>query len=145
VHIVAQYILPNHVNTIVFISSIQRNIKTLYQSQQDISHVVKESLLVLNVSRIEIKENRPKINYLITVVGNIEDNIVNLSDQIQQKIRDAQLGFSIYTKLDSIIEGIKNASSRSMYFIRSFNCKYKQQLCRNYRQQPYLLKCFAKC
>ena len=44
--------------TNVEISSIQRNVYKLAANQDTLMHVVEESISVLNVSRMEIKENR---------------------------------------------------------------------------------------
>ena len=46
------------------ISSIQRNVYKLSANQDTLMHVVEESLSILNVSRMEIKENRQRINVL---------------------------------------------------------------------------------
>ena len=43
------------------ISSIQRNVYKLAANQDTLMHVVEESLSILSVSRMEIKENRQRI------------------------------------------------------------------------------------
>lgn len=102
------------------ISSITRNIKKLSRNQLELTHVVEESLSIINVSRISIQENRQKINDLITTVGNVEDKIINITDQLQKQIRDIYTALTVFTKLDLVIEEIKNALSRSMYFYTHF-------------------------
>ena len=38
-------------------------------------HVVEESISILNVSRMEIKENRQRINDLLILIGSVEDKV----------------------------------------------------------------------
>ena len=53
------------------ISSIQRNVYKLSANQDTLMHVVEESLSILNVSRMEIKENRQRINDLLMLIGSV--------------------------------------------------------------------------
>ena len=58
------------------VEKIQRNINTLTQNQLDLAHAFQESISVLNVTRLEVKENRQKINEIINSIGSIEDTTV---------------------------------------------------------------------
>lgn len=100
--------------------TVARNVQRLLSNQQVVTHVVEEAISVINVSKKGIIENRQKINDLITVVGDIEDEITRLSTGIQKQIRDIQFAQLVFGKLDSLIEDIKNALIRSMYFYTHF-------------------------
>lgn len=47
------------------IGSIKSNIRVLAENQNKISHVLTENLSILNVTRIEVSQNRQAINSLI--------------------------------------------------------------------------------
>ena len=49
-------------------------------------HVVEESISILNVSRMEIMENRQRINDLLMLIGSVEDKIINMSNHLEQEI-----------------------------------------------------------
>ena len=72
------------------ISSIQRNVYNLAANQDTLMPVVEESLSVLNVSRMEIKENRQRINDLLMLIGSVEDKVINMSNRLEQEIREAR-------------------------------------------------------
>ena len=72
------------------ISSIQRNVYKLAANQDTFMHVVEESLTILNVSRMEIKENRQRINDLLMLIGSVEDKVINMSNHLEQEIREAR-------------------------------------------------------
>ena len=47
----------------------------------------KESPSMLNVSRIEIRENRQILNDSLLLIGSVEVKFINISDQMEQEIR----------------------------------------------------------
>ena len=102
------------------ISSIQRNVYKLAANQDTLMHVVEESLSILNVSRIEIKENRQRINDLLMLIGSVEDKVINMSNYLEQEIREARTIVVLFSRLNTLIGELKLALSRSMYFYVHF-------------------------
>ena len=98
------------------VEKIQRNINTLAQNQLDLAHAFQESISVLNVTRLEVKENRQKRNEIINSIGSIEDTIINISDQLEQRINTLEKMVILIAHITQVIEEIKNAITRSMYF-----------------------------
>ena len=49
-------------------------------------HVVEGSISILYVSRLEIKENRQRINDLLMLIESVEDNVINMSNHLMQEI-----------------------------------------------------------
>ena len=47
-------------------------------------------LCILNVSRMEIRENRQRINDLLMLIGSVEDKVINMSNHLEQEIREAR-------------------------------------------------------
>ena len=56
------------------VEKIQRNINALARNQLDLAHAFQESISLLNVTRLEVKENRQKINEIIDSISTIEDH-----------------------------------------------------------------------
>ena len=55
------------------------NVYKLVANQETLIHVVEESISVLNVSRMEIKENRQGLNDLLLLIGSVEDKVIIFS------------------------------------------------------------------
>ena len=102
------------------VEKIQRNVRKIAQNQMDLTHILKESISVLNVTRLEVKENRQKINEIIETIEQIEDNIVDITGQLQSQINSLEKLTVFTAQLNLIIDSIKNAISRSMYFYLHF-------------------------
>ena len=102
------------------VEKIQRNINTLAQNQLGLAHAFQESISVLNVTRLGVKENRQKINEIINSTGSIENTIINISDQLEQRIDTLEKMVILIAHIIQVIEEIKNAITRSMYFYLHF-------------------------
>ena len=66
-------------------------------------HVVEESISVLNISRMEIKENRQRINDLLMLIGSVEDKVIDMSNHLEQEIREARTIVVLFSRLNTII------------------------------------------
>ena len=100
--------------------NIQKNIRRLAGNQEGLSHVVEESLSIINVSRIEIGENRQKLNDIITTIGSIEDEILNISSHLEQEVREVKRILKLFARLNVVIAELKLAITRSMNFYTQF-------------------------
>ena len=69
-------------------------------------HVVEESIPILNVSRMEIKENRKGINDLLMLIGSVEDRVTNMSNHLEQEIREARTNVVLFSRLNTLIRGL---------------------------------------
>ena len=67
-------------------------------------HVVEELLSILNVSRMELKENRQSINDLLMLIGSVEDKVINMSNHLEQEIREARTIVVLFSRLNMLIE-----------------------------------------
>ena len=102
------------------IRCIQKNVHKLAANPDTLMHVVEESISVLNVSRMEIKENRQRLNDLLLLIGSVEDKFIDISEQLEKEIRDVNTALILFSRLNTIIEELKLALSRSMYFYVHF-------------------------
>ena len=86
-------------------SKRKMNVYKLSANQDTLMQVVDESLSVrvLNVSRMEIKENRQRINDLLMLIGSVEDKVINMSNHLEQEIRVARTIVVLFSRLNTLI------------------------------------------
>ena len=89
-------------------------------NQDTLMHVVEEPISVLNVSRMEMKENRQRRNDLLLLFGSVEDKFIYISDQLEKEIREVNTALILFSRLYTLIRELKLALSRSMYFYVHF-------------------------
>ena len=102
------------------INGIQRNVHKMVANQDTLMHVVEEPISVLNVSRMEMKENRQRRNDLLLLFGSVEDKFIYISDQLEKEIREVNTALILFSRLYTLIRELKLALSRSMYFYVRF-------------------------
>ena len=99
------------------ISDIRKNIKNLASNQQHILHVVQENISILNMSRIEIAENRQAIMDLVESVFKLDEKLEKLVGEIQRQISENKYFLEMYLKLDLIINEIKEMIQNAMFYL----------------------------
>lgn len=99
------------------LTNIRKNINNLAENQQRIMHVVHESISILNMSRIEISENRHAIMGLVTSVLRLDKKLENLVNELQRQISENKHFTEMYLKLDLIIGEIKDMVQNAMFYL----------------------------
>ncbi|VDI31128.1 Hypothetical predicted protein [Mytilus galloprovincialis] len=72
------------------VSAIKGNIRVLADNQNKLSHVLLENLSILNVTRIEVSENRLAINSLIGDLSEIDSKLENVTEEFEKQIIDLE-------------------------------------------------------
>ena len=93
--------------------AISENVNALAKNQQKIVHVLKESLTILNISRIEIAENRDAINELITVFGRIQQELYNVTRIFNERM----LYIERHVVMNSIVSGLSRSVTQARFYI----------------------------
>ena len=62
------------------------NVYKLGFNQDTLMHFVEELISILNVSGMEIKENRQRINDLLMLIGSVEEKVINMSNHFNNLI-----------------------------------------------------------
>ena len=82
-------------------------------------HVVKESLTILNVSRVQISENRHAITELIVALQKTNTRITRISELMEKQISKLEQFIDLYLKLDLIIDELKQMTQRAMFYLEN--------------------------
>ena len=95
------------------LDSIRRNVNALAQNQQKITHVLQESLSILNMSRIEIAENRKSINELLHAFAELNEDFRNVTVIFNERI----FNLDRHVAMNSIIEGLSRLITEARFYI----------------------------
>lgn len=101
------------------IKNIRRNVETLATKQDQIIHAVEECISVLNISRLEIKENRGAIIQLVNNVRQLDDKIDILNDTLSKEIAETKHFLDLYTRLDVLVDEIKTMLQGAMFYLQN--------------------------
>ena len=101
------------------LGQIRNSVNVLERNQQSILHVVKESLTILNVSRIQISENRHAITELIVALQKKNTRINRTSELMEKQILKLEQFIDLYLKRDLIIDELKQMTQHAMFYLEN--------------------------
>ena len=90
------------------LDAFRKNVINLSKSQEQLFHVVNESLSNMQTSRFEIQENRHKIVELIVSLQQLDNKLDALNETLQTQISETSYFLEIYVQLDIIIKEIQS-------------------------------------
>ena len=99
------------------IKAIQRNIKRLAQNQEEIAHVVDESISVINISRIELAENRHSLGQITASLVQLDSKLDNVTQLLEKQIIEVEYFVQMYLQLESIIEEIRRTIRQASFYM----------------------------
>ncbi|MCG8045976.1 MAG: hypothetical protein N0E48_09980, partial [Candidatus Thiodiazotropha endolucinida] len=99
------------------LDDIKRAVRDMSQNQQSIMHMLDEQMTILNVSRIQIAENRQAIMSLVDCMDEFEGRIHNLTVAIQKRFEHIEMFVNIYAQMDLILAGLRDAIQRGTIYL----------------------------
>ena len=98
------------------LSTIKSNIRILSRNQKRISHVLEESLTIINVTRVEVAQNRRTINKLTIGLHEVDLKLKNISQELEKEITELSNFVELYVKLDLITSEVKVMIERARFY-----------------------------
>ena len=99
------------------LGAIRQNLHILRNNQVELAHVVQESMSLINVSRARIAEDRQTLNLIVSDMGALNDQIVNVTQRLDNRIFQLETLFPMYLQLDSMVEEIKQSLQKALVYV----------------------------
>ena len=94
------------------LEAVHRGVRILTENQKSMAHVVRESLSIINVSRVQISENRQTINELTETLIDMGDKIQALSEELERKIHQVEAFVSTYFHINLVVSEVQQMINR---------------------------------
>ena len=104
---------------------IQRNIKRLAQNQEEIAHVVNESISVINITKIELAENRQSLGQNTASQVQLDSKLDNVTQLLEKQINEVEYFVQMYLQLESIIEEISRTIRQTSFYMEHLQLQIK--------------------
>ena len=101
------------------LENINRNIKALAGNQKQIIHDLDVSLSVLNLTRMQVSENRRSIMDLIIVVQKLDRKIFDLQQVFSAKFVRLEQFVHTYLQFQMILDEIKQTTQDAVFYLES--------------------------
>lgn len=101
------------------LDNINRNIRDLAENQENIIHNLEQSLTVLNLTRVQVRENRRAIMDLIICVQKLDSKILKLKEMFQQRFKRLEQFVNTYFQFKLILDEIRQTSQNAVTYLEN--------------------------
>ena len=101
------------------LDNINRNIKALASNQKQIIHDLDVSLSVLNLTRMQVAENRRSIMDLIVVIQKLDAKVVELGLLLEQKFARLEQFIHTYLQFKMILDEIRLTTQEAVFYLEN--------------------------
>ena len=106
------------------LASINRNIGNLAKNQKRISHVVSESLTLLNETRVHVIQNRQTINNIILSMSVLGEQMRNLTMKLEQSIAELTFVSTTFFQIGNYLEELKRTIMLAKFYIEDLKIRF---------------------
>lgn len=99
------------------VAGLRANMVNLAKNQVDISHVLEESLSIINTSRISIDRNRQTINDILNSLTEMDRKMESITEALELQIHELSHFIQVYTQLDLVVEELKRFMLKGLFLI----------------------------
>ena len=103
------------------LNKVKSALRKLAKEQNDIRHVIRENLSILNVTRNELKTNRHAINGLITSLQHTNAEIYNITTLFQRRMSNFKHFVIKYMYTSLILQENRETVQRAYSYINTLN------------------------
>lgn len=93
------------------LQGIRNNINNLANNQRKITHVIQESLTLINGTRLAVRENRQKINEILGALVTLSDQLKNLTTGIEKQLHKLDYFVNSYLRINRAVQEIQVMTS----------------------------------
>lgn len=108
------------------VRKVNRHINVLMERQGDIIHVLNDTLTILNVTQVEVRQNRHAIKTLSTVIQSVDERLTRFPGFLQSYLRDFENFMLLYMQVDLMITEMREAVEKGMFYMDTVKMQITQ-------------------
>ena len=105
------------------LENIQHSVQDLARNQQSIIHSLEQSMILLNLSRIQIAENRRAIMDVVKCVQELDGKSYQLKSAFQQKFARLEQFVNTYFQIKLILDEIRQTSQNAVLYLKKLRAE----------------------
>ena len=115
--------------------TICSNVSRLAKSQEEIAHVVDENISVINITRVEMSENRHTLNKIIWSLVKVDVRFGNITQELEEEVFHIGQFVQLYLQLDSIIQAIRRTVWQANSYVEDVQLQLNMLLLGHFQHQ----------
>ena len=98
----------------LFGTAAESDLKTIHndvdrsdKNQEEMAHIIDENISVINVTKVEMSENRQAINKILDSLSLLDSKIDDITQALEREVFQVSQFIQLYLQLDSVIQAIR--------------------------------------
>lgn len=108
------------------LKTLKRNIHNLAANQLQMAHVLEDSLSIINITRVDVSQNRQMINNLSVALHQVDNKLINVTQELEEEIIKLGTFIQLYLKLDLIVEELKTTVQKAHWYLEHLKIQLSQ-------------------
>lgn len=108
------------------VRKVNRQIGVLANNQEEIIHILNDTLSVVNVTQVAVHENRQAIKSLSDVVRNLDTRLTQLTEALKEYLNDLENFLVVYLQVDLLITEMREAVERALFYMDNVKIQMNQ-------------------
>lgn len=108
------------------LKKVYNHINTLSSNQEQIIHVLNDTLSILNVTNIEVQRNRHAIQNIVQLVHRVDERLVNFTGHLQNWLNDLNSFLLTYLQMDLMITELRESIEKAMFYMENVKMELDQ-------------------
>ena len=88
--------------------TIRVSVDKLTNNEKELANVMNKSISIINVTEIEMAENRQKINRITASLSNVDAKLGNITQALEHEVFQLGQFVQLNLKLDAIIQNVRH-------------------------------------
>lgn len=105
---------------------INNNINLLATNQEQIAHVLNDSLSIVNMTRVEVRENRHAINQLAGLVEHLDMELHLYVTKMRRYLVSVHSFLYTYTRFDMMLAELRESAEKALFYISNVRMQLNQ-------------------
>ena len=98
---------------------IRKGLEVLSTNQESLIHVIEDSLSIINITRIELTENRHVINNLSLIVRELDKKFTNITQGLKMNLLILNGVVQTYSRISLMILEIKGSLDKALLYLET--------------------------
>lgn len=99
------------------LKKVYGHINTLSENQEQIMHVLNDTLSIVNVTNVEVRRNRHAIQSMAEMIGKVDSRLVNFTGQLQNWLNHLNSFLLTYLQMDMMITELRESIEKAMFYM----------------------------
>ena len=99
------------------LNTVKQHVNKLARNQEEIVHVVRQGLTLVNESRVEISKNRQAVESLLDGIEEADRRLRNVTEAVMERVLELETLVVNYVEIDTLVADVREVITRMSIYL----------------------------